>query len=211
MFKNALVVFIEGADGVGKTTFIKTLTERLFSDKLYVVNTHLIALTDFGKVFYQDFTNSKYNDLTAALGMLSVTTASISKLNEMKSDYNIIIVDRSQASFFAYQLNSQEIKEALLTSYEKSLAAKFYNVSNYVTIYLECEANVAKNRMLTGRGSLDAIEARGISFQNDAKAAYEECFTKYPQLAPKLRIDTGVNNEKQTLELGYNLVKSLMV
>lgn len=211
MFKNALVVFIEGADGVGKTTFIKTLTERLFSDKLYVVNTHLITLTDFGKVFYQDFTNSKYNDLTAALGMLSVTTASISKLNEMKSDYNIIIVDRSQASFFAYQLNSQEIKEALLTPYEKSLAVKFYNVSNYVTIYLECEANVAKNRMLTGRGSLDAIEARGISFQNDAKAAYEECFTKYPQLAPKLRIDTGVNNEKQTLELGYNLVKSLMV
>lgn len=208
--KTALIVFIEGADGVGKTTFTSGLIRQLALADKKVAATHIIKHTNSGNSFYNEWTKGKHNDLTAAACMLGVTASTIREMNESKYYHEIIIVDRSQASFYAFQLNKPNIRELFLPVFEQSLEADFYKDSNFMTIYLHCDPVIAQERMLASRGTLDYIESRGVEFQETVRQTYNECFTKYEILAPSLIIDTGVVDSERAVNSGFiEIVKRL--
>ena len=206
MNKSALFVFIEGSDGVGKSSILNAILKNFVSSKLRISATHLIKHTRVGTAFYQEWITGAMTDLTAALAMLGSTVATLEDISKAKDNYDIVLVDRSQASFFAYQLNNEGIRKLLLPAFEKTLEADFYKECNFVTIYLTCDSDIAQERMLKSRGTLDAIESKGPKYQEIVKQAYQECFNSYQYLMPNCVIDTGINDQETAGKLAIDFV-----
>ena len=206
MNKSALFVFIEGADGVGKSSIMNAILKNFVSSKLRISATHLIKHTRVGTAFYQEWTTGTITDLPAALVMLGSTVATLEDISKAKDNYDIVLVDRSQASFFAYQLSDNGLRKLLLPVFEKTLEAGFYKECNFATIYLTCDSEIAKERMLKSRGSLDAIESKGSNYQEIVKQAYQECFMAYRYLAPNCVIDTGINDQEAAGKLAIDFI-----
>ena len=206
MNKSALFVFIEGSDGVGKSSILNAILRNFVSSKLRISATHLIKHTRVGTAFYQEWTTGAMTDLPAALAMLGSTVATLEDISKAKDNYDIVLVDRSQASFFAYQLSDKGIRKLLLPTFEKTLEADFYKECNFVTIYLTCDSDIAKERMLKSRGSLDAIESKGSNYQETVKQAYQECFKTYYYLLPNCIIDTGINDQETAGKMAIDFV-----
>lgn len=206
MKKSALFVFIEGADGVGKSTIMNAILKNFVSSKLRISATHLIKHTRVGTAFYQEWTTGAMTDLPAALTMLGTTVATLEDISKAKDNYDIIVVDRSQASFFAYQLNDKGLRKLLLPAFEETLEAGFYKECNFATIYLTCDSEIAKERMLKSRGSLDAIETKGSDYQETVKQGYQECFETYYYLLPNCIIDTGINDQEVAGKIAIDFI-----
>ena len=206
MNKSALFVFIEGADGVGKSSIMNAILKNFVSSKLRISATHLIKHTRVGTAFYQEWISGTMTDLTAALAMLGSTVATLEDISKAKDNYDIVLVDRSQASFFAYQLNNEGIRKLLLPAFEETLEAGFYKECNFATIYLTCDSDIAKERMLKSRGTLDAIESKGPKYQEIVKQAYQECFNSYQYLMPSCVIDTGIFDQETAGKLAIDFV-----
>ena len=206
MNKSALFVFIEGADGVGKSSIMNAILKNFVSSKLRISATHLIKHTRVGTAFYQEWTTGGMTDLPAVLVMLGSTVATLEDISKAKDNYDIVLVDRSQASFFAYQLNNVGIRKLLLPAFEKTLEADFYKECNFTTIYLTCDTETAKERMLKSRGSLDVIESKGTDYQEYVKQSYQECFKSYQHLAPSCIVDTGISDQNTVGEIVIDFV-----
>ncbi|MEG3034004.1 MAG: hypothetical protein RR877_00755 [Aurantimicrobium sp.] len=206
MNKSALFVFIEGADGVGKSSIMNAILKNFVSSKLRISATHLIKHTRVGTAFYQEWTGGAMTGLPAALAMLGSTVATLEDISKAKDNYDIVLVDRSQASFFAYQLSDKGLRKLLLPAFEETLEAGFYKECNFATIYLTCDSNIAKERMLKSRGTLDAIESKGSDYQETVKQAYSECFKTYYYLLPTCIIDTGANDQEASGKLAVDFV-----
>ena len=206
MNKSALFVFFEGADGVGKSSIMNAILKNFVSSKLRISATHLIKHTRVGTAFYQEWTTGAMTDLPAVLVMLGSTVATLEDISNAKDNYDIVLVDRSQATFFAYQLSDMGIRKLLLPAFEETLKVGFYKECNFATIYLTCDSEIAKERMLKSRGSLDAIESKGSNYQETVKQAYQECFNSYQYLMPNCVIDTGINDQETAGKLAIDFV-----
>ena len=206
MNKSALFVFIEGADGVGKSSTMNAILKHYANSKLRISATHLIKHTRVGTAFHQDYTNGNISGLPAVLVMLGSTVATLDDISKAKDNYDIILIDRSQASFFAYQLNDTNNRKLLMSAFEETLSSEFYKECNFTTIYLTCDTETAKERMLKSRGSLDVIESKGTDYQEYVKQSYQECFRSYQHLAPGCIIDTGISDQNTVGEIVIDFV-----
>ena len=206
MNKSALFVFIEGADGVGKSSTMNAILKHYANSKLRISATHLIKHTRVGTAFHQDYTNGIISGLPAVLVMLGSTVATLDDISKAKDNYDIILIDRSQASFFAYQLNDTNNRKLLMSAFEETLSSEFYKECNFVTIYLTCDSDIAQERMLKSRGTLDAIESKGPKYQETVKQAYQECFNSYQYLKPSCVIDTGIFDQETAGRLAIDFV-----
>ena len=206
MNKSALFVFIEGADGVGKSSTMNAILKHYANSKLRISATHLIKHTRVGTAFHQDYTNGNISGLPAVLVTLGSTVATLDDISKAKDNYDIILIDRSQASFFAYQLNDTNNRKLLMSAFEETLSSEFYKECNFTTIYLTCDTETAKERMLKSRGSLDVIESKGPKYQEIVKQTYQECFNSYQYLKPSCVIDTGIFDQEAAGKLAIDFV-----
>ena len=90
MNKSALFVFIEGSDGVGKSSILNAILKNFVSSKLRISATHLIKHTRVGTAFYQEWITGAMTDLTAALAMLGSTVATLEDISKAKDNYDIV-------------------------------------------------------------------------------------------------------------------------
>lgn len=206
MKKTALYVFIEGADGVGKSSVTNALLKDLAAAQKEITATHVIKHTQPGMAFYNSWVNGTVTGLNAALNMLAVTAATLENIQQGREEYDIIVVDRSQASFFAYQLNNGNVRTLLEPAYEETLKADFYKNCNFTTIYLHCDSQIAIDRMKHSRSALDAIESLGPDYQDTVKKYYDECFALYESLRPGIKIDTGLNDQVTCSKIAFDFV-----
>lgn len=208
MNNNTLYVFIDGADGVGKSSFMQGLVKKLKTHGQSVMVTHIIKHTEFGKKFYQEWTEGVHCDVEGAHRMLQATVGTIQELSNMKESYDVVIVDRSQASFYAYQMCNSVVKQNLAVDFYNSLEVDFYWKNRIVNIYLHCDPTITARRMLEGRGALDHIEKRGVVFQQTVASEFEICFKRHPSLRPQLRINTGIMGAAAVCDVGFDFLKN---
>lgn len=210
MDSNALIVFVDGADGVGKSSVIDAIVKNLFSENLKITTTHLIKHTEVGESFYTNWINGEFSDFNAALIMLGVTCGTLENLEKISSRYDIILVDRSQASFFAYQISNSKNKECLLTAFKETLNNSFYSNCRYINVNMYCDPKVARERMLLSRNSLDAIESKGVEYQKKIIESYQECFNTFEKLSPDLTINTGEIDKHEAGKIVTDYILSFM-
>lgn len=195
--RKGIVIGFEGADSTGKTSVINGFKNYLQSQGNQVLTVHLISGCAVGSIFYRQFCAGELAPLQQGLGMLnSVTTTMQQVVQPSRHAYDYILVDRTLASFGTYQLGVDK-RRFLTEAFEEAL--KQEGNLPAVTVYLTCDTDVALKR-LAARATPDAIEARGVSYQELIKEGYETTFAKWSALAPHIRVDTTHNNEQEVLE-----------
>ena len=206
MIKKSVTFFIEGSDGVGKSTISKLIQDASRAKNIQTSNTHIIRSTSLGRTFYDEFVAGKLSDFTGALHMLGSTVSTIEQLYENNNSEVVNVVDRSQASFYAYQMYDPSIGDVIEKAYEHSLTNMFYKNSKYFVIYIKCQPEIALDRINKTRGSLDSIETLGPVFQRSIQGRFEKCFLKYPILKPSLVIDTTDDSEESKAKISKQVI-----
>lgn len=204
--RNTIWIIVEGSDGVGKTTFIKNLY--FFLTKHFKVierpiNTVLDKRIDYDKYLVDDFIKH--------LNQFYRTVKNIELFNREvwnnKENIDFFILDRGQASFYAYNMSDKKIDYLFSNIYRESLNSIFYKTNNIINIYLDCDVDVAMDR-IKKRSMLDDIESKGIDFQKIVKERYQECFKKYQCLRPHIVFNTNQSKEEYIIFFN-NLCKYL--
>ena len=130
MKNKPFVIFIDGADGVGKSTLTKTLVSMLSNNHPDVkVGTYdIMRSTDAGGFIRSAMINEELDETLRYNGFMYGVFYGLKKLYKTK-DRDIIICDRSQATTYAYNIcapdMSATIKNAQVTLFD-DLNTKFF-------------------------------------------------------------------------------------
>lgn len=180
------LIFVEGADGTGKTSCAKGIVAALIAKGKSAIYIPIIEGSSVGKDYRSDYVSGKTVPITEALGMLySVSKTLLDVVAPALPLYDYVIVDRSLASFYTYQIctNDYEWMENPFTEVE-------CNTPRGRTVYLTVDPEVALSRMQMRGLPLDVIEKKGVSYQRSIAANYHECFNNYKRLRPTVTIPT---------------------
>lgn len=186
MSKGTTISFC-GIDGTGKTTQLIRLVESLKNKGYKVAVTkevgteHSKAAMELRKIAlgteYIDIDDITREFIMAAMGRLN--KLHIDAL--LTNGYDYVISDRGLPCHYAYCKD-------LSDSFVRDLHQKLGGLEQTdLTIFLDAPIEVTWARR-GNRGTTDAIEEKGISFQKGVQQAYYNAFDKY-LLAPVLKVD----------------------
>lgn len=197
MKNKPFVIFIDGADGVGKSTLTKTLVSMLSNNYPDVkVGTYdIMRSTDAGGFIRSAMINEELDETLRYNGFMYGVFYGLKKLYKTK-DRDIIICDRSQATTYAYNIcapdMSATIKNAQVTLFD-DLNTKFFvnHGHQFLNVHLHVDPETAFMRMKNSRENLDVIEQRGVPFQEQVERGLQSYFNKHAGQASLLRFHTG--------------------
>jgi thymidylate kinase len=183
--KKPFFIFIEGADGVGKSTTSALLKEVLTDAwKKEVEQTFIMQFTEVGAlcrtIAIKDDTVS---DELKFLSYCFSTFYGLDKLIGSFEKQDFVIVDRSQGSTFAQSICASNVTESMKTymiNIFSVLNEKFKNdyKDRHLFVNLTATAKGALDRLHKERGELDVLEKRGPVYQDKIKVGYD-LFYKY--------------------------------
>lgn len=193
----ATLVDIEGLDGSGKTTAIKTLCSALREMGFRVLETrevgsqHVPFASKLREIVLDPA--NKLDGTTMELLFAAMRIESQKEYSKLSSEYDFIVSDRGYLSHLAYtdhNVSEEFTKDFYLTLLSKYLPAK----PNHV-LYLSVDPEVALQRRIR-RGEIpDAIEIKGVEFQ----AMVGQSFKKYAQQEME-HIDVSIIDANKTAE-----------
>lgn len=196
------VIFVEGADGVGKSTTVRLLTDKFIELGFSAQHTCIMRRTIAGAAIRQNAINYEQSDELRFVGFCYGVFNTLERL--MKPN-EIIIVDRSQASTFAQSICASncdaETKKAMLHIFNK-LDRDFRNrfKNQYLHVYLELNPEVAMKR-IEERGEQDLLEQRGLKYQEDIIHGYKTYYDLYEtDNVVKVNLDGLANTQTDNRE-----------
>lgn len=174
------VIFVDGPTAVGKGYFLTKLEEKLTSNKL-TFKTIRAADVAVSKAPSEDRKYTNYDtDLDKikliAEGHTELLKVIASLLDEEKQDkVDVVLVDRSFASFIAYNLQG-EFKSKLRSDYIKKYRKLLKSIlGSYKTLYVQLSFN-------TGSVETDCIKAISrVKERADGKEVEEDWLTRIIQ------------------------------
>ena len=101
-----IVIGVEGGDGTGKTGTAKDLVERIKAKGLTAIYVPIIEGSAVGKIYKSEYTTSEEMDAyRQSTGMLfSVMSTLTTVVEPLRKLYDVIVLDRTLASFYTYQI-----------------------------------------------------------------------------------------------------------
>ncbi len=203
--QHPFIIFIEGADGVGKTTTSKKLLEKINQENNYNVNRSgimekTVAGTELRRINITE-------EISDELRFVSYCFGTFYGIDEIFADKmsHVVIVDRSQASTYAQNIcapdMSAPVKNAAITvfnslnkEFEKKYAGRYFN------FYLHADPQSALNRIHAERGALDVFERRGVGFQEKIRRGFHSYYSGRDDV---YKIDTLLSNPDAVVDLIY--------
>lgn len=198
------VIFIDGADGCGKSTLAIELHRELSSlasarmnyggDRFNVRTFDIMRSTDAGGFIRSAMINEELDETLRYNGFMYGVFYGLKKLFEQYNRNDIVICDRSQATTFAYNICAPDlpaaIKNAQITLFD-DLNRQFFaqHGRHYANVHLQLDPKIAFQRMIVSREDLDVIERRGVAFQEQVDRGYVSYFNKHNTTL--LRFDTA--------------------
>ena len=176
------LIGIDGPDGVGKSTLVKNMQDRIETMGLSADVIHVIKHSKPGALYYRDYCDGTLegDPIREACGMLySVMDSIHTAIREAEEQgIPVVIFDRCLFSTLAYQVyvNGYYWFEPVL---KQCFAQANFPVIN--TFLLDSDSEVAMQR-LTARGNLDVIEQRGVEYQKRIRRAYRQAAYDYRSL-----------------------------
>lgn len=207
------LVFLDGADGVGKTTTCVELAKLIAADNFNVGITCVMRFTEIGALIREQAINGdNYNEYMNFLGFCYSTFHGVNTIYS-KNEHSIIVVDRSQASTFAQNICSSSLDEQIKTSMlsifnalNKEFIEKYKG--HYVNYLLELDPAQALNRIKKQRDHFDNFEKQGIEFQQKIRNNFRLYFNQ--NNINVLSIDTtNITQEQVAKEIYKDLKEKL--
>lgn len=181
--KKPYLLFVEGADGVGKSTLTLALKKSLADHGLKVSIDYIMQSTRAGESIRKVAIEEEVGDKLNFLGYCYSVFYALKRFAVLPATYaDVIVVDRNQASCYAQSIYaneaSLEIKEGMFRIFGE-LEEEYHssNKNESLTIYLEVDPLVALERIEKTRGKLDLFETRGAAYQTKIKKGYELYFS----------------------------------
>ena len=196
-------IFIEGADGTGKTTTSSYLDDILTNRlKKKVAKAFIMQSTQVGtllrKTAVEEETSEELKFLAFSFGVFY----GLEKLLSIHSETDFVIVDRSQASTYAQSICASDAPEHIKTSMINlftSLNTRFKEQykGNYLYVHLNASADKALARLYKTRGQFDVLEKRGVSYQEMIKRGYSVFYKQHTNKDEVLHLNTEILNPIQ--------------
>ena len=195
-------VCIEGIDGSGKTTLLKGLTQALAeSDITYKA----VKMLGEGKiretVLFDEHLTPKQRMLLYKVAAETART----EIEEVKHRYDVVLCERGEASFIAYQGAGDQLLYEV-----KTLLSLFdpFPVPD-LTFYLQIPVELMQAR-LSGRGETkDVFEQKDITFFERVDQTYKKQMAKLlTQSFESVHFLDGVKSPEELIQETIHIVKS---
>lgn len=195
--KKPFFIFVEGADGVGKSTTSNLLKQVLVEAwKKEVEKTLIMQFTEAGTLLRNiGVKDDTVSDELKFLGYCFSTFYGLDKLKTSFEDKDFVVVDRSQASTFAQSIcasNASETTKTYMVNYFSVLNEKFKKdyKDRYLFVNLTASAKGALERLHKERGEFDVLEKRGVVYQEKIKQGYQAFYNYHIEKENSITIDT---------------------
>ncbi len=204
------LVFLDGSDGVGKTTTCVELAKLIAADNINVGITCVMRSTEIGALIReQAISGNNYNEYMNFLGFCYSTFHGVNTIYS-KKEHSIIVVDRSQASTFAQNICSSNLDEQIKTnmlSIFNALNKEFIkkHKGHYANYLLELDPSEALSRIKKQRDHFDNFEKQGIELQEKIRNNFRLYFKQ--NNIEVLSIDTTNNTQEQVAKEIYKNLK----
>lgn len=223
MKNKPFVIFIDGADGVGKSTLTQNLLHELDLHNQFAhmgddnrkplkFGTYdILRSTQAGTFIREAMITEELDETLRYSGFMYGVFYGLKKLFE-QTDKDIIICDRSQATPYAYNICAPDmpaaIKNAQIALFD-DMNKRFFakHGFQFLNVYLQLDPKIAFERMTASREKLDVIEQRGVPFQEQVARGYESYFNKHTSVDRLLRYDTAKVSSKDTAQHIYYELK----
>ena len=202
--KIPFIIFIDGADGVGKTTVAVELAKLINSEGINTGIESILGCTTIANLIKEKAINDEdHNEYLNFLGFCYSTFTGIESIYK-KSAHTVYIVDRSHASTFAQNICSSELNSQIKTSMLNifnELNKMFIEKRNntFANALLELKPQLALDRIIANRKHLDNFEKKGVLYQEKI----QRCFRLYFE---KNNLDVLVDTENKTPEQIASLI-----
>lgn len=193
----AILVDIEGLDGSGKTTAIKTVVGELRSMGYRVLETREVGSPHipFAAQLREIVLNPKLKleGSTMELLFAAMRIESQKEYARLGQEFDFIISDRGFLSHLAY--TDHNVSPEFTKDFYYDLLGKYHNAKPDHVLYLSVDPEVALQRRVRRGETPDSIEIKGTEFQ----AMVGESFKKYigKEIA---NIDISIINANQSQE-----------
>jgi dTMP kinase len=178
------LIVIEGLEGAGKTTAIRTITDLLSAHNLHTITTREPGGTDIGEILrsvIKDCAHSGVLDNKSEL--LLFYAARIQLLEEVIKPAlqagTWVIADRFELSTLAYQGGGRGLSQPMIKQLSTFCLDGF---KPNLTIYLDIPPELGMQRVRL-RGEFDRIEQQSIDFFHRVHDAYLQCIQHDPNVA----------------------------
>ena len=198
---NNKFIVIEGSEGVGKSTQIKTIEKYLLSNNIDYVLTREPGGTSFGESIRSIILDkaNKTHELTDSLLFYAARYENYRKIiNPALEAGKTVICDRFHYSTLIYQ--GIVGKNSMVKDFHKIFDPIFSQKIDHV-LYLVASPEVSLQR-ISRRKKTDKFESRGLEYLKELDIAYESTFSGMRNV---IKIDTS--GEKNITE--NNLLLSL--
>lgn len=188
-----LLVVFEGAEGVGKTTQVTRLADRLTAAGIGHERYREPGGTPLGDEIRRLLLSPSATDVrprAEALLFMAARAQLMARVTTRLAIGSVVLLDRFFLSTYAYQIAGRGLPAELVRD---ANALAVGDVVPDVTLLLACETAVSMARMQT-RGDLDRMEQEDAAFHGrvgDAflAAADPAWQVRYPEVGPIVRID----------------------
>lgn len=168
-------IVVEGLEGAGKTTAMKTIKRLLTSLDIDVITTREPGGTFVGEAIRHIIKETPITEsLDARAELLLFYAARVQLLEQIikpsLSKGLWILADRFELSSFAYQGSGRKLDESLLKTLSLTCVS---DCQPDIVVYLDITPQEGLSRAVK-RGKLDRIEQESLSFFSDVHAGYHK-------------------------------------
>lgn len=195
-------VCLEGVDGSGKTTLLKGLIKALENTD---ISCKVVKMLGEGKiretVLFDEHLTSKQRMLLYKVAAETART----EIEEAKHHYDVVLCERGEASFIAYQGAGDQLLYEV-----KTLLSLFdpFPVPD-LTFYLQIPVELMQAR-LSGRGETkDVFEQKDIAFFERVDQTYKKQMAKLlTQSFESVHFLDGIKSPEELIQETIHIVKS---
>jgi dTMP kinase len=197
MNTKGLWVVIEGIDGAGKTSAVKTI-QKVFEDQGLEIEVYREPGGTILGEHIRQLLKTEHLSIFPLAEVLLFYAARVQLLKTLiepkRSEGKSIILDRFELSTFAYQAGGRGVDSAII---QEISAICVGGQKPDLTVFLSVKPKLAYERVRS-RGAQDAIEKQSIHFFENVALAYEMFLDSYPNV---LEIDANQDFESVQLSI----------
>lgn len=186
VFGDAIVVAVDGLDGCGKTSlaeYIAAETRKLNQVSLFnlprapkVLVLHMFGHDEYSMRFRSNLAAGNYAFVQIALGALHHSSLNLHQnVPVLCKDYDVIILDRGRASFYAYQIVAEK-QQWIATAFDNLMDYERKNGLCPEYIYLRSSVKRSMKMIAKREGKQEYHDLQPIDFKERLYKGYEKFF-----------------------------------